>query len=195
MTGILRQLFTFLVHLGPFGPLILGVLDSSFLFLPFGNDLLLIISIARDHGRFPLYVLMATLGSTGGVLLLDIVSRKGGEEGLKRIIDAKRFNYLRKQLSERAVPAVIVACLAPPPFPFTAVIAAASAFQYPQPRLLEVVFFARLVRYSLIGLAAIGFGRRIVRIAGSREFVWFMAGFIILCLIGSVLSIIRWTRR
>ena len=97
-------------------------------------------------------------------------------------------------MEKHAAAAVIVTCLAPPPFPFGAAIAVASAFQYPRPRLLTLVFFARVVRYSLIGWAAVYFGRRIVRIADSTEFLWFMAGFIALCVIGSIASIIHWVR-
>ena len=56
------------------------MLDSSFLFLPLGNDLLLVALTARNHGSMPFYVVMATVGSVLGCLLMDIVSRKGGEE-------------------------------------------------------------------------------------------------------------------
>ncbi len=35
-------LFRFLFHIGYLGPLVMGVLDSSFLVLPFGNDLLIV---------------------------------------------------------------------------------------------------------------------------------------------------------
>jgi hypothetical protein len=88
--------------------------------------------------------------------------------------------------------ALVVSCLAPPPFPFGAAIAAASAFQYPRPRLLVLVFVGRAVRYSLVGWAAVYFGRGILQIADSAGFMWFMAGFIALCLIGSILSIVHW---
>jgi len=57
-----------------------------------------------------------------------------------------------------------------------------------------LVLAARAVRYSLIGWAAIYFGRRILRIADSSEFEWFMGGFIAFCLIGSVASILQWVR-
>ena len=129
-----------------------------------------------------------------GVLLLDLVCRKGGEEGLKKMMSLKRLDYLKKKMSQNAAVALIVACLTPPPFPFTAVIAAASAFQYPRLRLLAYVFGARAVRFTLIGLAAIWFGRRILRMANSAEFIWFVVGFSVLCLIGSVLSVMRWIR-
>src|ERR1700690_2143050 len=167
-----RPVFLFFVHGGALGLVLLGILDSSFLFLPFGNDLLLVVLTARHHENLPLYVLAASVGSAAGVFLLDLVCRKGGEGGLKKMMSRKRLAYLKKKMSQNAAVPVVVACLTPPPFPFTAVIAAASAFQYPKPRLLAYVFGARAVRFTLIGLAAIYFGRRILRIANSPEFVW-----------------------
>ena len=194
MHVLFRHLFAFFLHIGAFGLIILGILDSSFLFLPFGNDLLLVVLAARNHAYLPLYVLAASLGSATGVLLLDLVCRKGGEEGLKKMMSPKRLDYLKKKMSHSAAIPLVVTCLAPPPFPFTAVIAAASAFQYPKVRLLGYVFAARAVRFTLIGLAAIRFGRGILRMANSPEFVWFVVGFSALCIIGSTLSIMRWIR-
>ncbi len=81
MQGLLRQLLTWLLHLGIFGPLLLGIADSSFLFLPFGNDLLIVILSVDSHSPLAFYVAMAAIGSTLGVLLLDLVCRKGGERG------------------------------------------------------------------------------------------------------------------
>lgn len=176
------------------GLVILGILDSSFLFLPVGNDLLLVILVARNHAHLPLYVAAASLGSMIGVLLLDLVCRKGGEEGLKKILSPSRFDYLKKKISQRAAAAIILACVAPPPFPFTAVIAAASAFQYPRPKLLAFVFAGRTMRFTALGLAALWFGRGILRIIRSTPFEWFMGAFIAVCVIGSTMSLIRWIR-
>jgi membrane protein YqaA with SNARE-associated domain len=191
---LFRHLFAFFLHLGAFGLVILGILDSSFLFLPFGNDILLVVLAARHHEFLPLYVMAASLGSAAGVLLLDLVCRKGGEEGLKKMMSRKRLDYLKKKMSQNAAIPLVVTCLAPPPFPFTAVVAAASALQYPRPRLLGYVFGARAVRFTLIGLAAIRFGRRILRMANSPAFTWFIVGFSALCIIGSTLSVMRWIR-
>ena len=63
MHALLRPLFAFLLHIGPLGLVILGILDSSFLFLPFGNDILLVVLVTRHHEYLPLYVLAASLGS------------------------------------------------------------------------------------------------------------------------------------
>ena len=191
---LIHNLFRLLFHFGAIGLLILGVLDSSFFFLPFGNDFLLVTLVARNHEQFPIYLLMAAAGSTIGVFLLDSVVRRRGAEGLKRLMKEKRFNYLEKRVKQHAGVAVVIACIAPPPFPFTAIIAAASAFQFPRVRLLACVLCARTIRFSLIGLAAIRLGPRILRIANSPRFVWFMAAFTTLCVIGSAISVIRWIR-
>ena len=183
------------MHVGVFGPLILGVFDSSFLFLPFGNDILCVVLIARDHHNYFWYVLMAATGSTLGVFLLDLVCRKGGEEGLRKMLKPKRYDYLEKRMDKRAGFMIALACIAPPPFPFTPVIAAASAFQYPRKRELLIVFFMRFIRFALVGLAAILLGHEILDIVRSGPFYWAMIGFIALCAIGSAYSVYGWVKR
>jgi membrane protein YqaA with SNARE-associated domain len=192
---MVRHLLAWLLKLGVFGPLLLGIADSSFLFLPFGNDLLIVILVARNHARLPFVVLTAAVGSTIGVLLLDAVCRKGGEEGLKRMMKPKRLEYFKQHMSNRAAIAIGLACLAPPPFPFTLVIASASAFAYPRRRLLGLIFVTRAVRFTIVGLLAIRFGRGILRMARAPEATWIMLGFIVLCVIGSAIQIMQWVRR
>ena len=195
VSSLLRHLLAWLLHLGVFGPLLLGIADSSFLFLPFGNDLLVVILTARDHGHLPLYIVTAAIGSTLGVALLDVVCRKGGEEGLKKMMKPRRLEYFKRRMSKQAGVAIGVACLAPPPFPFTLVIASASAFAYPRQRLLGLVFVARTVRFTIIGLLAIQFGRQILRIAREPLTTWIMVGFIVLCIVGSAFQVMQWVRR
>ena len=194
MSLSIRHLLAFFLQLGSFGILLVSIADDSFLFLPIGSDLLTVILVARYHTWLPLYVLAGAAGSAIGVFILDLVCRNGGDAMLKRLVKPRLLDYLRQRMEKHAAMVVVVTCLAPPPFPFGAAIAVASALQYPRARLLSVVFAARTVRYSLIGWSAIYFGRRIIRMADSTEFEWFMAGFIAFCVIGSVASIIQWVR-
>lgn len=194
MNFSIRPLLALFLHFGILGLLLLSIADDSFLFLPIGSDLLTVILVARRHAQLPVVVLAAAAGSTIGVFLLDLVCRKGGEEGLKRLVKPARLERLKRRLQQHAAAALIVSCLAPPPFPFGAYIAAASAFQYPRARLLGLVFGARTLRFALVGWAAIHFGERILRIANSSGFLWFMGGFIAVCLIGSIVSVIHWVR-
>ena len=195
MSGFIRHLLTFVLHLGLFGPLVLGVLDSSFLFMPLGNDLLIVALTARRSGELPAYVAMAACGSTLGVFLLDLLARKGGEEGVRKMMSKRRFEYLRKKVGERAGWAIVIGCLAPPPFPFTLVVAVASALGYPRLRLLILVCITRIVRFTLVGLLAIWLGHRVLQMAETPAFVWSMVAFILLCALGSGFSIAKWIRR
>lgn len=191
----MRHFFALFLGLGVLGLFILSVADSSFLFLPVGNDLLVVYLIARRQQEFLLCVAAAAVGSCVGVLLLDLVCRKGGEEGLERLMSRKRFDYLKCKMEKSAALPIAIACLSPPPFPFTAFIAAASAFQYPRHRLLLVVLASRAARFSLVGLAALRWGPGILRITRTKEFEWFMIVFIAMCVIGSVVSVMGWIRR
>jgi membrane protein YqaA with SNARE-associated domain len=192
MSPTMHHILSFFLHYGVFGLLLLTIADDSFLFLPIGGDLLMVLLVARNHSDFLVYVAAAATGSTIGVFLLDLVCRHGGEAGLKRVVKPRLHAYLKGKMEKHAAVALVISCLAPPPFPFGAAIAVASALQYPRARLLTVVFFARVVRFLLVGWAAIAFGRHILHIANSPEFLWFMGGFIVLCLIGSAIEITHW---
>jgi membrane protein YqaA with SNARE-associated domain len=195
LSNFFHHLLRFLFRLHYFGPFVMGVMDSSFLFLPFGNDLLVVGLVARNHEGWPLYVVSAVCGSTLGVFLLDLVARKGGEAGVQKVAGPKRFEYLRKKIGEHGGAALALGCIAPPPFPFTMVIAVNSALGYPRRRLLWTVAGARAVRFTILSLLAIQFGRTILRIANSEGFKWTMIVFTMLCIVGSVFSIVKWVRR
>jgi cellulose synthase/poly-beta-1,6-N-acetylglucosamine synthase-like glycosyltransferase len=85
------SIFYFFRRLGPFGLLLLGTLDSSFLFLPFGNDLLLIalVSSSGSSLEWILDVSASAVGSVIGVLLIDLLMRKTGESGLRKVRQTK----------------------------------------------------------------------------------------------------------
>ena len=187
-----RPLLTFLFHLGYFGPLVMGTLDSSFLFLPFGNDFIVVGLIAQKHPHPWIYVLTAAIGSTLGAFLLTLVARKFGEAGIRKVFGEKQFNRLCRWITNRAPVAIAAGALAPPPFPYTLVIAAAGALDYPVARILAVNFVARLARFTILAFLAYKFGHDVLRIAGSPAYKWTMVGFVVLCLIGSGFSLWKW---
>lgn len=195
MKSIFVEFLQFIFRIGYFGPLVMGILDSSFLVAPFGNDLVVVGMVARNHGGAPWYILMAACGSTIGALLLAIVARKLGEEGIKKVAGEKRYESLHSRIGNRAGPAIAIAALAPPPFPFTMVIAAAAAIDYPIWRILIINFLARALRFAILAILAIRFGHAVLRIARSQPFEWAMTIFILLCIAASVYSIWHWLRK
>jgi len=184
-----------LLHIGYLGPFVMGVADSSFLVLPFGNDLLVVGLIARHHEGAAWYVLSAACGSSVGALLLALLARKIGEEGIRKIAGERRYKKLKDHIGRHSGAAVAVAGLAPPPFPFTTVIAAVAALGYPIWRILVINFIARGTRFAIIALLAVRYGQAVIGIAKSTPFEWSMAVFIVLCAIASGFSIWQWMRR
>ena len=83
----MRTLFRPLLHLGLLGLVMLGVADSSFLVLPFGNDLLLVILVAHDHGRVAEYVPVGRVRiDAGSECWSTLICRKRGEPGLMHMM-------------------------------------------------------------------------------------------------------------
>ena len=174
MHGLLQSLAHFFYSLGGIGLLLLGVLDSSFLFMPLGNDLLVVALTANHHGRMPYYAVMATIGSVLGVAFTDWVSRKGGQKSIESQGKGRRIRYVERKVNENAALALTLAALMPPPFPFTPFIIVAAALQYPRKKLLALVGVCRAVRFAVEGGLAIYFGRRIIQMGQNPVVQWFI---------------------
>ncbi|HWC99412.1 MAG TPA: VTT domain-containing protein [Candidatus Sulfopaludibacter sp.] len=192
-----RVLLGIFWHLGGPGLLVLGILDSSFLFAPLGNDLLVVAMSARYGSvtRMLYYAGMSTIGSVLGCLLVDVVMRKAGEKGLEHHLPKARLNYVRQKVEKNAAWALILASVAPPPFPFTPFVMAAAALQYPRRRMLAIVGVSRMVRFTVLGFLALRFGKSILSWAENGVVQGVLVGLIVLCTVGSVISVVGWIKR
>ncbi len=197
MKHLAHVLFPLFLRLGGPGLLVLGILDSSFLFAPLGNDLLVVALSARHHSLALAlyYAAMSTIGSVLGCLLVDVVFRKAGEKGLERHLAKKRLEYVKKKIEGSGTLALAIASIAPPPFPFTPFIMAAAALQYPRKRLLIVTGIARMVRFTLFAVLALIFGHQILRWAQNGVVQGVLIGLTILCIVGSAISVAGWIKR
>ena len=187
----------FFVRLGFFGLFLLSALDSSFLVLPLGNDLLLIALVSRDRSSliWIAYVFVSALGSLAGVLVIDLIMRKAGEKGLERFLSEKKIEKFKAKIENKAGISVFLATVLPPPFPFTPVIMTASALQAPLPKLLGAVFAGRLLRFSVEAILALYFGRRLITYLHSDVVTYAVYGLIAVAAVLSTLSLITWLRR
>jgi membrane protein YqaA with SNARE-associated domain len=193
--GFLWEFARFFAHLGGFGLLLLGILDSSFLFMPLGNDLLVVALTASRHNRMPYYAAMASLGSVIGCFLTDLVCRKGGEKGLEQNFSGRTIQYVQRKIKNHAGWALAVACILPPPFPFTPIIIVMAALQYPRWRMLGIVGAGRIVRFSVEGALAMVYGRRILELAKNSVLQQVIIGLVVISIIGSIWSIYTWVQR
>jgi membrane protein YqaA with SNARE-associated domain len=195
MSHLLRSLAVFFFSLGGFGLLLLGVLDSSFLFMPLGNDLLVIALSAAHPDRMLYYVLMATIGSVVGVDFTRWVSAKGGQKGIEGEHKSKRTAYVERKVKEHGGIAIATAALMPPPFPFTPFIIVAAALQYPRRKMLAIIAGCRALRFLIEGSLALIYGRRIILMAQSPYVQRFIIALVVISMVGSALSIYNWIRK
>ena len=206
MLGTLRPLLIisttgwvlrFFMRLGLLGLFLMSALDSSFLVLPFGNDLLLIalVSSNRNSLGWIAYVIVSAIGSVAGVFVIDLIMRKTGEKGLERFISQKRIEKLKAKLENKAGVTVFVATLIPPPFPFTPVVMTASALQSPRGQLLIAVFLGRLLRFGIEAVLALYFGRQVLAFMNSDVVTYIVYALVGIAIVLSTLSLLRWLKR
>ncbi|HEX2268082.1 MAG TPA: VTT domain-containing protein [Pyrinomonadaceae bacterium] len=192
-----RAWFRFLLRLGMPGLFLMSALDSSFLVLPFGNDLLLIalVSSQRESLIWIAYVLVSAVGSVIGVFVIDLLMRKAGEKGLERFVNARKIERWKTKLENKLGITVFVATLLPPPFPFTPVVMTASALQCSRRKLLGAVFVGRLMRFTAEAVLALYFGRQVIAFIDSDAVAYFVYGLIGVAVVLSTMSLLRWLRR
>ena len=186
-----------MLRLGMPGLFVMSALDSSFLVLPFGNDLLLIalVSSHRESLVWIAYVLVSALGSVLGVFVIDLLMRKAGEKGLERFVSERKVERWKQKLENKLGITVFIATLLPPPFPFTPVIMTASALQCSRRMLFGAVFVGRLIRFTVEAILALYFGRQLIAYINSDAVAYFVYALIGVAGVLSTLSLLRWLRR
>ncbi len=193
MEPFLHHLFRLAYQAGAFGLFCVGVLDSSFLFVPLGNDFLMLGLSARHHDRVPYYVIAATAGSVFGILITLWVSKKGGEKIKNK--RGRTWKYVESQMKKNAAWALTLGSLMPPPFPFTVFVAAAGAMRVPLKKVLPYVAAGRLLRFTIEGVLAIIYGRWILSLGNSPILKTTMIVMIVIAIVGSAYSVFNWVRR
>jgi hypothetical protein len=83
----------------------------------------------------------------------------------------------------------------PPPFPFTAFVAASAAFQYPRKKLFSIIAVCRGIRFTIDGLLAILFGERIIQLAKTPAVQYSILGLVVISIGVSIYSFYSWVKR
>src|SRR5262245_37834739 len=171
------------------GAFVLGALDASMVFfLPFGIDALVIYLSARNGMLFWIYPLLATAGSVTGAAVTYWIGHKGGELGLHRLIPRARLERFRKRVQKGGAAAMAVPALLPPPFPLTPFVLTCGALNADRWIFFGTFTAMRLIRFSGEALLARVYGRGVLRLLESATFQRVIAAFIIVAVLGTILS-------
>ena len=184
---MLNRLSEYLLVMGIPGLLAISFIDSAAVPLAGGPDALILLLSWRNPGLTFLVVLAAAAGSTLGCLVLYGIGRKGGEKGLSRF-NPETVARIERKMQRNGFWAVMVAVLAPPPFPTKLFVLAAGVLQTGKVRFSAAVAAGRLIRYSLLGYLGARFGDRAAGILKDHYPVVF------LILLGCILLVILFRR-
>jgi membrane protein DedA with SNARE-associated domain len=159
--GTARALIT---SLGGLGMMILAIGDSSFLSIPEGNDLLIVIFTAGGSwGHMAYYVGMTTLGSIIGCLLLYSVGRKGGSPMLRKKFSPKNIERAERLFEKYGLFTVLIPSILPPPMPFKIFVLSAGVFRLKTWEFFTAVLIGRTIRYSMWGILAVLYGDSVMQ--------------------------------
>ena len=195
MHEILHSLAHFFYALGGVGLVLLGTLDSSFLLLPLGNDLLVVALTAHHPERMFYYAAMATVGSVIGVSFAHLVSSKVGRRAIEGDKKSRQVAFVERKIEQYGGFAIAFAALAPPGFPFTPFIVVPAALQYPLKKMAAIILAARAVRFLVEGWLARIYGRRVLEMANSPALQTFVLVLVAVSIVGSVISVWGWVKR
>jgi membrane protein DedA with SNARE-associated domain len=156
------SLSAFIASLGGVGVMCLAIADSSFLSLPEGNDLLIVVlSAGKSWGTMAYFVAMTVIGSVIGCMLLYYLGRKGGSPMLRRRFSKQSIDRAEKLFERFGILTILVPSILPPPLPFKIFVLSAGVFRLKVPEFLIAVVIGRTLRYAMWGILAVLYGNAV----------------------------------
>lgn len=176
LTRYTAFLWAFLKPLGVWGVFVIAGLDAAALGLPM--DVVVAGYVYQDRSRFLLYVLMASLGSALGSIVLYGIGYEGGEALLRKRISPERFEKLHQTFDQHPFWGLMFPAMLPPPTPFKLFVFAAAVSEMRFSHFLLAIFSGRFVRFLILALLTLKFGPQIVQVTGTlfgKHFIWVLA--------------------
>jgi membrane protein YqaA with SNARE-associated domain len=186
LQGTLGRISDTFVALGPLGVLLLALVDS-FIPLPGGPDLAVVVLSAKSPVLAPLVVLSATLGACIGSTFIYLAARRAGVAALRRVSEERRAR-IENLLGRYDMLAIVGAAICPPPFPFKAFNLAAGVFRVSVPRFVLAIFLGRGIRFGIEAALAVRFGDQALDLLKRNGLAVF------LILVGAAVIFVVWHR-
>ena len=189
--SLLAVIYQFVLSWGGPGLFLLAFADSSFLSIPEGNDVLMVVlSTGASWTTMAYYGTMTTLGSVLGCSLLFSVGRHGGAY-VQRRVGQHKLAKLKVRYQKWGSLSVLIPSILPPPTPFKIFVLSAGMFGVSFPKFLAAVLIGRSFRYFSWGALAVLYGESGRQVL---EEYWKLAGAFVSIMIVSILAawLLRW---
>ena len=187
------KLLKTLLAFGPFGILLVALLDSFVIPIPAGVDVLVLTIAVKEPERAYFAALMAVIGSTIGNVALFWAARHGSRRLIKDVTPSPRAQKFQQWFHRYGLLTVFVPCVTPViPFPLKVFVVSAGALHTRVSKFLLVVLLARTIRY--FGEAWLGLNLGPQAEAFLRRNAWSLLGAALALAMGCYLAI-RWNER
>ncbi len=161
--GFLHHVIEILLTWGPYGLLLLSILDSVGLPVVGGVDGLLIAVATDKPGQAYVAAACAIAGSLAGSLILFGIARKGGEVLLTKHISGRMGARLHIWFQRYGLVTVFVPAISPLPLPMKIPVFCAGALNVRIAYFIFVVLTARVIRYFALAYLALHYGHSSVQ--------------------------------
>jgi len=142
--------------------LLVAIVDSSFLTVPEGNDLLIVVLSAGKSWSWMLtYVSLTITGSIIGCILLYSLGRKGGSPLLRLKFSDESIRRVEGIYARYGILSVVIPSILPPPCPFKIFVLSAGVFRLNMSKFIGAVAVGRTIRYLAWGILAVVYGNPI----------------------------------
>jgi membrane protein YqaA with SNARE-associated domain len=158
-------LWGLLKPLGAWGFFVIAALDGAALGLPM--DPIVATYVYQNRSRFLLYVLMASVGSALGSIVIYGIGYLGGEELLRKRISPQHFEKFHRAFEKHPFWSLMFPAMLPPPTPFKLFALAAAVSEMQFTHFLLAIFAGRFVRFLTLSILTLVFGPQFVHISGA----------------------------
>jgi membrane protein YqaA with SNARE-associated domain len=154
-------LLALLKPLGMWGILILSIVDSAAIPLPFLDPLIVSYGVQNHPGTI-LYCFMGAIGSAIGSMLPYYLGRAGGELFLLKRINRERYEQLRDRFEKQEFLAIMLPAMCPPPMPVKVFELAAGVFEMRAISYFLAIFSGKFLRFTIESILVILYGPAIL---------------------------------
>jgi membrane protein YqaA with SNARE-associated domain len=148
-----------IMSFGGLGVLLLAIGGSSFVSVPEGNDILIVLlSVGGSWGHMFYFVGLTIIGSVIGCLFLYMLGKKGGNPILRRRFDLARIDQAENLYKKYGILTILIPSIIPPPMPFKLFVLSAGVFRMNLVSFITAVIIGRTLRYSAWGILAVIYG-------------------------------------
>jgi len=156
--GFWHHIIQVLLSWGPYGLLLLAVLDSVGLPIVGGVDTLLVAIASSKPQQAYVAAVCAIAGSLLGSLILFRIARKGGEVLLAKHISAGRGARMHTWFQRYGMITVFVPAVSPLPLPMKIPVFCAGALDVRLSYFVFVMLSARVIRYFALAYFGVRYG-------------------------------------